>query len=91
MEHTNLKISVFDNQNQGVCAIADHFEENWKTGIKQIDEIETFVDRDADADGIQVIDKTTGEVVFELEGQKALLLNELSLGLQNILGIEVTK
>lgn len=90
MDVKNLRITVNDNPNQGPCSITDHFKENWRTGITEIDTIETQLNPNAEADGIFVTEKDTGNVVFELQGQKALLLNELADALIQLLKIQIS-
>ena len=74
----NLRIEVYENKDLGVCPISAHFQTNWKTGITIIDGIETTINDDAAFDGIKVVNKTTGNSLFYLEGQKALLLDDLA-------------
>lgn len=87
----NLLIKVGENPNEGACSISEHFREGWKTGIDVIDNIETSIDDNAPYDSITVVKKDTKEVVLEIKGQKALLLNILAEGLISYLEIKITR
>lgn len=88
---SNLLITVNDNSRQGACSITDWFKDSWKTGIGVIDQIDTKINDNAISDGIVVTTKDTKEVVLEIKGQRALLLNTLSEGLISLLEIKITR
>lgn len=87
----NLLIKVNENPNQGVCSISEHFRKGWKTGMDVIDNIETSIDDNAAYDSITVVKKDTKEIVLEIKGQKALLLNTLAEALISYLNIKITR
>ena len=87
----NLKINVLGSKSGRTCNIVDHFEENFKTGIDIIDSIEKNTYRNAEYRGLYVIIKDTHEVIFELNGNDAMILSRLSNFLIGYLGIKITK
>lgn len=92
MKPEDLEIHVFENPNQGFCPIDEAFSNgDWYTGITPIDNIPVKINRYAKQDRIVVWNNNTDALEFEIKGQRALLLNELSKKLQDILNIKVIK
>ena len=91
MEAKNLIIKVFGNPNQSICSVVSHFQENFKTGIPNIDNIKTQINENASFNIIRVENNVTNEVLFELKDNEALQLHKLSIALKEILNINVIK
>lgn len=89
----DLVIEFHDNPKTGACSITEWASKTWKKGIgiPEIDNIPFHLVNDAEKDCFKIINKPTGDVVFYVEGQKALLLSILAETLITILGIEITR
>lgn len=92
MNGRKLVILVNDNPNTGKCSNSKHFEDEWgKTGILFIDDLPVTIDKKAIDDTIKIQDAVTKEILHTFDDGETLLLNNVSLKLQEILEIDVLR